>query len=404
MIREKMFVVSEILDESIKSQTPVYDVTLFNTFINFESYIEGTPIIINTLIITSRELPFNNSNMARLMQVIDSPFLQITGPVIYIIDSSYNKKTVEMFMKSAELDKYAIYQGDIDVRYVTDIITGEARESQEQQTYEVTYRIRAEEFVRQAAEIQHDDTEQRFMTDEDDLAGIPDEEEPKDILPETEYETKITYIAGEDREERTVLCFLIAQYLALNGKTVIIEHDTEYHRLTEYYTKSGIKGVTFITVNEMYSNVQDVIFRIKESKDKLIVIGAIDRIRYDYNFMFSLLYNNLKSFISDIIMECNYDEVPYGVDVIYVCQNTVPDVLKMAINISQVVVPEKTKFIGLQMHDIVPIDLTTEEMIAIISSVLSKNEIDGEVVYAGGIRLKGEKTAYDICSIISGTH
>lgn len=55
--REKMFVVSEILDESIKSQTAVFDVRLFKTFVEFESYVEGTPIIINTLVVTSRELP-----------------------------------------------------------------------------------------------------------------------------------------------------------------------------------------------------------------------------------------------------------------------------------------------------------------------------------------------------------
>lgn len=124
MIRDKMFVISALLDESIKSQTPVYDVSLFKTFLDFENFIEGTPIIINTLIITTRELPFNNSNMARLMQSINSPFLQMTGPLIYIVDEGYNKRVIDAFMKQNSIEKYAIYQGTVDVRFVTDIITG----------------------------------------------------------------------------------------------------------------------------------------------------------------------------------------------------------------------------------------------------------------------------------------
>lgn len=100
-----MFVISALLDESIKSQTPVYDVSLFKTFLDFENFIEGTPIIINTLIITTRELPFNNSNMARLMQSINSPFLQITGPLIYIVDEGYNKRVIDAFMKQNNIEK-----------------------------------------------------------------------------------------------------------------------------------------------------------------------------------------------------------------------------------------------------------------------------------------------------------
>ena len=84
ILKDKMFVISELLDESIKAQTTVYDVRLFRTFIDFESFIEGTPIILNTLVASTRELPFNNTNMVRLVGALGSPFLQLTGPFIYI--------------------------------------------------------------------------------------------------------------------------------------------------------------------------------------------------------------------------------------------------------------------------------------------------------------------------------
>lgn len=401
MIRDKMFVISELLDESIKSQTPVYDISLFRSFIDFENFIEGIPVIINTLVITTNELPFNNSNMARLMQSVNSPFLQITGSIIYIIDDSYQKKVVESFMKQNEVQKYAVYQGTIDVRFVTDIITGEARESQEQQAYEVTYRIRAKDFIKQADALKYDDLDTHYVSDEEDLQDIPDEEIPDDIRPSEDYDTEITYISGSDREERTVLAFLIAQYKSLSGKTVIIEHDKEFHRLTEYYTKSGIEDALFITMNEVYQNVHEVIVKIIETSSKLIVIGAIDRINYDYSFIFSLFYSNLRTYVTDFIMECDYKEVPYGVHVIYVTANTVPQVLETAVNIRQVVDTDKTVFIGLQMHDIAPIDLATQEMTSIFAAVLNLEDVIGEVLYAGSIKLKGEQSAYDIFSIIS---
>lgn len=401
MIREKMFVISDLLDESIKAQTPIYDVSLFKSFTDFESYIEGTPIIINTVVISTRELPFSNTNMMRLIQALESPFLTVTGSLVYVIDKSYNKSMIEKFFAQNEVKDFVIYQNDIDLKYITDIITGEARDSQEVQSYEVTYRIRAKDYIRQAAQIEHDNIEQDFVTDERELEGIPDEEEPEDILPETTYQTTLTYVSGEDREERTLLIFLIAQYKALAGKTVIVEHDVEYHRLTEYTTKARLDNLLLIEMNELYDNIEVVLDKIRNSKKNLIVIGAVDRVKFDYAFIFGLLYSNLKGHIADMIMECNYDEVPYNVNVIYVCQNTVPDVLKLGMSIQQDIIPEKTKFIGFQMHEFNPIDLNTNELLAILSAVLSKNELDAECVYSGGIKLRGERTAYDICSIIS---
>ena len=289
--REKMFVVSEILDESIKSQTAVFDVRLFKTFVEFESYVEGTPIIINTLVVTSRELPFNNSNMTRLSNVVGSPFLRIDGQVIYVIDKSFDKKVVNKFFDSNNLGvEVVVYQNDLSLRYVTDIVTGEARDVQENKTYDVVYRVRASEYMKQQSTLSYDTLDKDYITDEDDMAGIPEEEIPEDVIPEATKDLEIKYICGEDREERTAMVFLLSQYLSLSSKTIIIEHDRKYHRLTEFYTKSQLDGL-FITVMEIYQNVEEVINRIKNTNKRLIVIGTIERVKYDYNFLFTLLYN-----------------------------------------------------------------------------------------------------------------
>lgn len=399
--REKMFVVSEILDESIKSQTAVFDVKLFKSFVDFESYVEGTPIIINTLVITSRELPFNNSNMTRLANVVGSPFLRIDGQVIYVIDKSFDKKTVTKFFDNAALGvESVVYQDDLTLRYITDIVTGEARDVQENKTYEVVYRVRASEYMKQQSTLSYDTLDKDYVTDEDDMQGIPEEEIPEDIVPEITKDLKIKYICGCNREERTAMTFLLAQYLSLSSKTIIIEHDNEFHRLTEFYTKSQLGGL-FINIMEIYQNVEEVITRIKNTNQRLIVIGTIERVKYDYNFLFTLLYNNLRDSVDYMIMECDFHELPYNVDVVYVTANIIPEILKMATSIQQVIIPDKTKFIGMQMNTLNPCYVNTPEMLSVLSAVLEKNGLDGQVLYSGGIKLKEDKVIYDIFSIIS---
>ncbi len=399
--REKMFVVSEILDESIKSQTAVFDVRLFKSFVEFESYVEGTPIIINTLVVTSRELPFNNSNMTRLSNVVGSPFLRIDGQVIYVIDKSFDKKVVNKFFDSNNLGvEVVVYQNDLSLRYVTDIVTGEARDVQENKTYDVVYRVRASEYMKQQSTLSYDTLDKDYITDEDDMVGVPEEEIPEDVIPEATKDLEIKYICGEDREERTAMVFLLSQYLSLSSKTIIIEHDRKYHRLTEFYTKSQLDGL-FITVMEIYQNVEEVINRIKNTNKRLIVIGTIERVKYDYNFLFTLLYNNLRGYVDYMIMECDYHELPYNVNVVYVTSNIVPEIIKMATSIKQVVIPEKTKFIGMQMNTLNPCYVNTLEMLSIISAILQKNGLDGQVLYSGGIKLKEDTVIYDIFSIIS---
>lgn len=399
--REKMFVVSEILDESIKSQTAVFDVRLFKSFVEFESYVEGTPIIINTLVVTSRELPFNNSNMTRLSNVVGSPFLRIDGQVIYVIDKSFDKKVVNKFFDSNNLGvEVVVYQNDLSLRYVTDIVTGEARDVQENKIYDVVYRVRASEYMKQQSTLSYDTLDKDYITDEDDMVGVPEEEIPEDVIPEATKDLEIKYICGEDREERTAMVFLLSQYLSLSSKTIIIEHDRKYHRLTEFYTKSQLDGL-FITVMEIYQNVEEVINRIKNTNKRLIVIGTIERVKYDYNFLFTLLYNNLRGYVDYMIMECDYHELPYNVNVVYVTSNIVPEIIKMATSIKQVVIPEKTKFIGMQMNTLNPCYVNTLEMLSIISAILQKNGLDGQVLYSGGIKLKEDTVIYDIFSIIS---
>lgn len=398
--KNKLFCISGILDESIRSQTPVYDVQLFHSFVDFEHYIEGTPIIIDTLVLSTVELAFTNTNMVRLVNALGSPFIRVTGSVIYIIDEKTDKGAVESFFTSTNIDNVVIYQGEINIRYVTDIITGEARASVEYQTYETTYRVRTEEYVKRKNSLSYTSLEDHYVADDEYLEEVPDEEMPEEETPYIDRDTTSIYISGLNSNERTLFCFLTAQYLSLTGKTVIIEHDSEYHRLTEMYSKSNLDAL-FITIDEIYQNISNVLARIQESPQKLIVIGAINRVKYSYEYLSILLYSNLRTVVDYFVIECNLDEVPYGIFTIYVTPNTIPEILEAINGITQEVEEANSVFIGLQMNNIGQINLNSSEYAAVVQRVLLKNDINTQVLFANGLVLNEEGNTYDIFRIIS---
>jgi len=398
--KDKLFCISSILDESIKTQTPVYDVHLFSSFVDFERYIEGTPIIINTLVFSTTELAFTNTNMIRLVNVLGSPFIRITGSIIYIIDEKADKEDVESFFSNTNMDNVVIYQGEINLRYVTDIITGEARASVEHQTYETTYRVRTDEYIKRKNSLSYESLDDHYVSDDEDLEGVPDEDVPEEIATSIDRDTTSIYISGLNSNERTLFCFLTAQYLSLTGKTIIIEHDSEYHRLTEMYSKSKLDAL-FITVDEIYQNFASVLARIQETPNKLVVIGAVNRVKYSYEYLSILLYSNLRTVVDYFVIECNLNEVPYGVYTIYVTPNTVPEVLEVVSGITQAVEENNAIFIGLQMNNINQLDLSSVEYKAVIQRILLKNEISTQVLFANGLVLNEEGNTYDIFRIIS---
>ena len=63
--KDKMFIVAGNIDDSIKSVTPIYDISIFPNFLKLEDYINKTPIVLGTIIVSERELPFTGTNMAK---------------------------------------------------------------------------------------------------------------------------------------------------------------------------------------------------------------------------------------------------------------------------------------------------------------------------------------------------
>lgn len=400
MVKDKMFIVAGNVDDSIKSVTPVYDISIFPNFIAFEEYINKTPIVLSTIIVSERELPFTSQNMARLMDCLTTPFLTMTGKCIYLIDEQTSRDSVQSFLEEAEITTVISYQGNLSAQYIAEIVSGSGREADETETEIITYRMRASEYVAEQNIKKYETDEDHYATDEDQLMDIPPVDEPLIEIPTLDIVTSVYYVVGDNSLERTLFAFISAQYLSLSGKTLIIESDTEYHRLTDMVKKSSVQ-YEYISIEDFHVNCSAVITRIKASVSKLIVLGCVERFDYDYDFLFDLLENNLVGYVDYFVKECDYAQTPYGSYYTIVCRDTVPDILKCVNSLKYDVDETKVTMIGIRTCDMGELNTTSSEMGDIVQVLLEKNTLHAEVVQMQGINLRGEDVVYDVLSIIN---
>lgn len=398
--KEKMFIVAGNIDDSIKSISAVYDISIFPNFVAFEDYINTTPIVLGCIIISERELPFTSTNMARVLDLLAAPFLKLTGNCIYLISEETSKDVVSSFFEDNQITTIIAYQGDLSQRFIGDIISGAARIADESETEVITYRMRASEYAIAQNVKKYETDDDGYVTDEEALAEIPDIPEPMVEVPSVDILTSIYYVVGKQSLERTLFTWIEAQYLSLNGKVLIIESDVMYHRLTDMVMKTDF-DFELIDMFDFMVNPTAVINQIKTSAAKLIVLGCKQRTYYDYDFTFDIIVSNLTGWVDYFIKECDFSQTPYGQFYNIVCADTVPDILECCNSLAYDVDEEKVVMVGLRTAQQSDINCSSKEMQDIVQSVLEKNKLQAEVVEAKGINLKGEEVVYDVFSIIS---
>lgn len=398
--KEKMFIVASNVDDSIKSITAVYDISIFPNFLAFEEYINTTPIVLGCIIISERELPFTSVNMSRVLDLLSAPFLKLTGKCIYLISNSTPKDIVMSFFEDNNIETIVPYQGDLSQQFIGDVVSGSARIADEAETEVITYRMRASEYAMAQNIKKYESDDDGYITDEEALAGIPDIEEPEVQVPSIDVLTSVYYVVGKKSYERTLFTFIEAQYLALNGKVLLIESDMMYHRLTDMVCKSNAK-YDLIDISEFMVNPTSVIQRIKQSTEKIIILGCKDRTYYDYNFTFDIILSNLTGWIDYFIKECDFEQTPYGQNYNIICADTVPDVLECCNSLAYDVDEESVVMVGVRTSERTEVNISSKEMTDIVRVILEKQMLRAEVVEAKGINLKGDEVIYDVFSIIS---
>lgn len=391
IIKDKVFIISSNVDDSIKKSTLSSDVIIFNTFKEFESYVDSTPIQTSMIIINSKDLPFTNNSMVRLLNMLDSTFVSLSGYVYYMVDDIEIKDKVDTLCKTNDryLKLKCIYSSTLYAKDVADILSGEALSTKSTVTVVKTYRVRASDYIRSQKDKEGINYADSYVSDEDELSGIEDEKIPVDSVYTKESKAKRHIVCCNSIKERTAWVILKAQYMSMSGKTLILEKDIDYHTMYDMLSKSDIEYELF-EIKDLFRDCSDLITSIRSSKARLIFVGSKERINYDYDIIMNTLIYNLEDYLDYYIYETELSQIPYGAKVDIVIPSTVPDILKSGLEMSTIPKFNDVLFIGLEATSYGSVSLSESEFNSLLTDLFQENIIHSAVVKINGLVLKKE--------------
>lgn len=207
-------------------------------------------------------------------------------------------------------------------------------------------------------------------------------------------------IAGLPMLERSVFAFIIAQYLSLSGKTLIIEKDFEFLTLSNIANRSKA-DYHEILIEDIYNKPEKEILKISDSEKKLIVIGTRQRVHRDYSFICNLLYSNLMGNIKYLVKENNFDELSNSIKYIAVLQNNTVDLLKAAMMIPAGY-EHNARFAGIDTSRLEELSIkNSKQMEIIVKDVLQiKSELSIPIFNISSLKLGG--AVHDLRMLIEG--
>lgn len=388
--KEQVFVISSNVDDSIKSASIYSDIMVFKTFKEFESYIDITPVDASMIIVNSKDLQFTNNSMNRLVNIINSTFVTLSGFLYYMVDEEDIKDKVDTICKRNGYSKIkCLYSPTLHAKDVSDVLSGDSLSSKETVTEIRTYRIRASDYIRSQRDKEGISYDDAYYSDEDQLSGINDEQMPEDLrVTDTKVATKHV-VCGNNVRERCSWVLLKAQYLALNGKVLIVERDTDYHTLYDMASKIGI-DFDFYDIKDIFRDCSDVVAQIKSSKSKLILVGSKNRIHYNYDILINLLVDNLDDNIDDYIYETELSQIPYGIRAEIVIPTTVPEIFRAVNTMSSISSFRDIVFVGLDITNFGIVSISDSEFRSLLKEIFQENDIKSVVVKIHGLLLKKE--------------
>jgi len=409
-----IIVVSPMIDNNIKSYQTDKDFILFKSISAFGKHVEKQTIRADVAYITSDSLgTATSTSMQYLVDKLTSNDFVRVDEVYFIAPEDDPSISVFNFMvensandaKNAadegrsvidKLEHWHLVTGPLTVPHITSIINGTNSDSETQNKYKAVYRVPRAEYLKAKMQ-QYSSMDDHYVADEEELQEIPDVEVPDEVPVESFPILEKLYITGENTNERTAFALVLAQYLAQTGKTLIVEPDPEYHRLTEFITKAGIEAEC-VQVKELFNKPREAMERIKNTKQKLVVITCIDKCPYVYDFVINLLYYNLIDTFRYLIIESGYEDVPENNMKVVVVPDTMDGILKAG----QLVEPADVAFCNFVAVDLGALPEThipsSKSVADILNDLIGVNDIKCTVFEIASLRLKDKP--YDLGSVV----
>lgn len=395
---KSVIIVSSYIDSTIREYQVDVTFHLFKTLDELGNYVETTPLRANELFMTKEVLPNVNTSLNYFTQMLENPFLRVEQ-ITYITEiSSPEIASVKYIIDQKKYTNWEIIEGHLTREYVANIVNGTLRNDVVNPKRKAVYRVPRETYLRERLR-NKESLEDEYTDDERNLAGIPNMTVPEEPIIDHTPICEIYKVCGEDIAERTIFAFLTAQYLSFSGKTLILERDTKYHRLTEYVTKTNLPSLMLVEAAELINSPATTIEKIRQSGAKLIVVGAVERVEYRYNFLLNILYNNLMSDIKYLVQELDFEEAPTTEKYTAVFPSTVIGILHMA-ECMDVTTVHNAHFVGMNINQLSELLIPNSKSVStIIKDVLEIADADVQIISVNSLKIGGDST-YDLRSII----
>ncbi len=393
-----IIVVSALVDATLREGQPDTTFILKHTLTELAEQVETTPIRADALYFTQETIPHVNTSLNFLIQLLENPFLKVDR-VCYITEHGAREiNSVRYIIDEKGYKNWEIIEGALTREYVTGTITGELRTDSYNRKRKALYRVPRSAYIQDRIK---DKTalETPYQDDETYLKDVPPVAVPESTIFESVEVARIIHVAGLYGEERTALAFLLGQYLAQEGKTVMVEKDTEWHMLTEFATKSGVPFLR-IEVADFISEPQKVLERIKTGKEKFIILTSIDRISYSYSFIVNALYANLNTCIDYLVREDDFNETPPTTTSIIAVPASVIGVLQSCEKLEYIQL-KFMRFVGVNLQQLPETRILNSKTLDTMLSDLLEASISGStIVNISTLRIGGDESFYDLRSII----
>lgn len=396
---KSIVVLSGLVDSTLKEYQKDVTFFIFKTLEELDEYVTHTPIRAETLFFTRDAIPQVNTSLNYLVNILDRVFFKVDN-VIYITEpDSPELKSIDFLIKDIGMSNWEVITGALTREYVTNVINGSARDDFTNTKRKAVYRVPKEAYVRERSKQSELMEAEKYPDDDEILKEMPNEKIPVYIPPERGSICQMYDIVGDDAIERTLFSFIIAQYLATKGKTLILERDWEFHSLGECVTKSGVKCGIFY-VDDILSDPLNTIEKIRDCNEKLVAVLCKRKFQYNYSFVFNLLHSRLLDYFVYAVREDVFGEEPTEGRYSVVFPNTMMGVLSMCKNINMNFI-RYTKFIGVHMDTLKELRLpTTEAISAIIEDVLNTHDIQNVELVSISSLIMGIESNYDLRSVL----
>lgn len=393
-----IIVVSALVDATIREGQTDTTFILKRTMEELAEHIESTPTRAEYLYFTQETIPHTNTTLSYLMRMLENPFLKV-DKVCYITEKGAKELTsIRYIIEEKGFDNWEVVEGYLTREYVSGVITGVLRTDSFNKKRKALYRVPRAAYLQDRIKNKQS-LEEDYVDDERLLKDVPPVEIPEPTISDSEEVAPVIHVAGINSEERTAFVFLLAQYLSMSGKTLIIDKDNEYHLLSEFVTKSGV-GCRQITVTELLEDVNKAIDTIRNCREKLVCITAVERINYSYAFLCNVLYNNLNTRISYFVREDDFCEVPLTVPHIVCVPASVIGILRTSEQLDSGYI-RMMKFVGVNLGSLPETRIRNgNTMATILSDVLESDVGEVPVINIGSLKIGGE-SGYDLRSTVN---